>query len=436
MNTPAETPQNVPDELAALITSPAAYGTPERLNEAFSWLRQNAPVAKVRTPGFADFWLVTRHADILEIERQGDLFHNGDLSTVLLPAASEAMIRQMMDGSPHLTRSIVNMDGGEHRTYRTLTQAWFMPGNIKKLEDRIRGIARNHVDRMFQRGGSCDFVTDVALHYPLHVVMEILGVPEDEEPRMLMLTQQLFGARDPELSRSAEALQDNAATARMLKAVLEDFRTYFRALTAERRAEPREDVASVIANAMIDGAPIGDHEAMSYYILVATAGHDTTSASTSGAIWALAERPDQLARVKADSSLIPGLVDEAIRWVTPVKHFMRSATRNCEIAGQAIKAGDWLMLSYLSANRDSAVFEEPFEFRVDRPSNKHLAFGYGPHVCLGQHLARLEMRILLEELLPRLGSLELAGEPAWTQSSFVSGPKRLPIRFTAAQARR
>lgn len=432
MTTPLDSAQTVPDELAARITSPAAYGAPEQLHDAFEWLRSNRPVAKVRTDDFADFWLVSRHADILEVERQGDIFHNGDLSTVLLPAASEAMIRQMMNGSPHLTRSIVNMDGGEHRTYRTLTQAWFMPGNIKKLEARIRDIARAHVDRMFERDGACDFVTDVALHYPLHVVMEILGVPEEDEPRMLMLTQQLFGARDPELSRSAETLTDNAATARMLKAVLEDFSIYFQALTDQRRIEPREDVASVIANAVIDGKPISDHEAMSYYILVATAGHDTTSASTAGAIWALAERPEQLARVKADPSLIPGLVDEAIRWVTPVKHFMRSATQDYELGGQKIATGDWLMLSYLSANRDDAVFEAPFEFRVDRPSNKHLAFGHGPHVCLGQHLAKLEMRVLLEELLPRLGSLELAGEPAWSQSSFVSGPKRLPIRFTAA----
>jgi cytochrome P450 len=249
---------------------------------------------------------------------------------------------------------------------------------------------------------------------------------------MLVLTQQLFGARDPELSRAAGAMADPKTALGVFQAVLNDFYAYFRKITEDRRANPRDDIATVIANAVIDGKPISDHEANSYYVLIATAGHDTTSASTSGAIWALAERPGLLAKIHADPALIPGLVDEAIRWVTPVKHFMRTATRDYELRGQTIKAGDWLMLAYLSANRDEEVFEEPFEFRLDRPPNKQLAFGFGAHVCLGQHLARLEMSILLEELLPRLKTIEIAGETKWTQSTFVSGPKRLPIRFTPA----
>ena len=432
MATVDQTSDLAPADLAKRITTPAAYANPDDIHDALRWLRANNPVAKVEAPGFTPFWIVTKQADILEIERQADIFHNGDLSTVLLPAEMDAAVRRMMDGSPHLTRSMVNMDGDEHRLYRTLTQAWFMPGRIKKLEDRIRGIARAHIDRMFSRDGQCDFTADVALHYPLHVVMEILGVPEEDEPRMLMLTQQLFGARDPDLARSAEAVASPDAMAQMFKTVIGDFNTYFKALTESRRADPRDDVATVIANAIIDGRPISDHEALSYYILIATAGHDTTSASTAGAIWALATRPDQLALVRENPALIPGLVDEAIRWVTPVKHFMRAATQDYEIRGKTIKAGDWVMLSYISANRDAEIFETPFEFRVDRPSNKHVAFGYGAHVCLGQHLAKLEMRILFEELLPRLAEVRLAGETKWTQSSFISGPKRLPITFKAA----
>src|SRR3569623_1066585 len=163
---------------------------------------------------------------------------------------------------------------------------------------------------------------------------------------------------------------------------------------------------------------------MSYYIIVATAGHDTTSSSTAGALWALAERPMVLAKVRADLSLIPGLVDESIRWTTPVKTFMRTATADVEFAGRDIKKGDWLMLCYASGNRDKAVFEAPDEFRGDRKPNKHLAFGYGAHLCLGQHLAKMEMRILWEELLPRLKSLEFAGQPARSFGSFVGGPKR------------
>lgn len=430
----AERPVPTRDEIARRITTPAAYANPADVHDAWAWLRANAPVSRIEAPGFAPFWAVTRHADILEVERDAERFHNGDRSTVLISEAMEAQVKAMTGGSPHLTRSLVNMDGDEHRTYRVLTQAWFVPGSLKKLEARIRAIAKTHVDRMMSRGGTCDFVGEVALHYPLHVVMEILGVPEQDEPRMLMLTQQLFGARDPELSRSAESLRDPAETARMFAAVLDDFANYFRALTEDRRREPRDDVASVIANAQIDGRPISDREAMSYYVLIATAGHDTTSASTAGAVWALARDPALLARLRAEPGLIPAVVDEAIRWVTPVKHFMRTATVDCELGGASIKAGDWLMLSYMSGDRDEQTFEDPHAFRIDRGSNKHVAFGYGPHVCLGQHLAKLEMRAFLEELVPRLADLQLAGEGAWTQSTFVSGPKRLPIRFVEAPA--
>lgn len=426
----AERPsEHIPAEFAADITDPRAFADPERLHSAFAWLRANQPVGKVVTANASPFWIITKHQDILDIERQPDIFHNGDLSTVFLPQDMAEAVNQVMKG-PHLTRSMVNMDGREHRIYRSLTQSWFMPGNIKKLTERIRAIAKVNVDRMLALGNECDFVSDVALHYPLHVIMEILGVPESDEARMLLLTQQLFGARDPELSRSAASMSDPVTALGVFRAVLDDFFGYFRKITEDRRRDPRDDLASVIANAVIDGEPISDHEANSYYVLVATAGHDTTSASTAGAIWGLAERPDQLAKIHDDPSLIAGLVDEAIRWVTPVKHFMRSATQDYELRGKTIKAGDWIMLSYLSANRDEEVFEDPFAFRVDRVPNKQLAFGFGAHLCLGQHLARLEMRILLEELLPRLKTLEIAGETKWTQSTFVSGPKRLPIRFT------
>ncbi len=424
----AVAPVQVPTEMAELITSPASYGSPEKVHEALAWLRANRPVAQLASENFEPFWLITKQQDILEIERKPEAFSNGDRSTVLVARDMLTTVQEAI-GSPHLTRSLVNMDGREHRAHRALTQSWFMPGNVKKLTNRIRDIARSHVKRMLARGGECDFVADVALHYPLHVVMEILGVPEHDEARMLMLTQQLFGARDPELSRQADAMADPKQALGVFQAVLGDFYSYFRALTESRRSDPRDDIASVIANAEVDGKPIAEREANDYYVLVATAGHDTTSASTSGAIWALAERPDLLEQVQANPELISKVVDEAIRWTTPVKHFMRTATQDYLLRGQTIRKGDWLMLSYLSGNRDEEIFDSPFEFRLDRDPTKQVAFGYGVHVCLGQHLARLEMRILLEELLPHIKSLRLEGTPAWSQSTFVSGPKRLPIRF-------
>jgi len=204
---------------------------------------------------------------------------------------------------------------------------------------------------------------------------------------------------------------------------------YFNKLTEERRANPTDDLASVIANAKIDGQPLDPLATMGYYIITATAGHDTTSSSTGGAMWALAENPGEFRKLKDDPSLLGGLIDEAIRWTTPVKHFMRNATADATVNGHAIAKGDWLMLCYASANRDEAIFDDPDSFRVDRKPNRHIAFGYGAHLCLGQYLGRLEMRILFEELLPRLESVELDGEPAMSQALFVNGPKRLPIRF-------
>ena len=231
---------------------------------------------------------------------------------------------------------------------------------------------------MCAKPGRCDFVTDVAAGYPLHVIMEIMGVPEEDEPRMLRLTQELFAPQDPDTARALSALSPEQLT-QLIQATIEDFSSYFRGLSAERRAHPREDLATQIANAKVDGEPISDIGAMGYYIIVATAGHDTTSSSTAGAIWALAENPGEFAKVKADPSLIPGLVDEAIRWMTPVKHFMRSATADTELAGRAIAKGDWLMLCYASGNRDEEVFEDPYVFHVDRKPNRHLAFAAGAH---------------------------------------------------------
>ena len=419
-----------PAEMAARLVNPASFGDPATLHADLAWLRGHQPVSLVDTAGVDPFWLVSRHGDIMDIERQPDIFRNGDLSTVLIGSPMLKAVENAT-GCPHLTRNMVNMDGAEHRAYRSLVQSWFMPGNVKKLTDDIREIARAHVDRMMGLGGECDFVADVALHYPLHVIMSILGVPEEDEQRMLMLTQQLFGSTDPDLNRSREAITSAEQAIAMLHYVIADFENYFRELTADRRANPRQDIATVIANATIDGGQIPDRELAGYYMIIATAGHDTTSASTAGAIMELAKNPALFERFRAADSDKAGLIEEAIRWTTPVQHFMRTARADVEIGGQQIREGDWLMLNYVSANRDEAVFGDAFAFDPDRAKNQQIAFGFGAHVCLGQHLARMEMRIMMEELLPRLKKLELAGEPARVESVFVGGLKRLPIRFEA-----
>ncbi len=419
----------VPPEIANAIVDPKAYADGRRVDEAFTWLRREAPLAVVEPWGFRPFWAVTRHADILAVERQNDLFHNGDTFTTLTPIETGEKVLEMTGGSPHLVRSLVQMDNPDHFNYRRLTQAWFLPQNLRKLEGRIREIARHFVDRMADHGGRCDFARDVAFLYPLHVIMEVIGVPEADEPLMLKLTQELFGAADKELNRTGEEVTDANAGVAAIQATVAELFAYFTALSENRLALPREDLATVLANATIEGQPLGRLEALSYYIIAATAGHDTTSSTTAGAMWAMLEAPAQLAKVKADPGLIPGMVEESIRWVTPVKHFMRSATADAEIEGTPIAKGDWMMLCYPSGNRDESVFADPFAFDVARTPNKHLAFGYGAHVCLGQHLARLEMRILWEELLPRLQSIELDGTPRNMEANFVCGPKFVPVRF-------
>ncbi|UGY18934.1 cytochrome P450 [Bradyrhizobium septentrionale] len=417
---------DIPADIAASLVDPVAYAD-DRIHDAYRWLRANNPLGIARPEKFDPFWVVTKHAHIQAISRQNDLFHNADRPTTLTNQALEERVRKIT-GGPNLVRSLVQMDAPDHPKYRALTQGWFMPANLGKFEGRVREIARATVQRMLDRGGACDFVEDVALGYPLHVIMEILGVPEADEPRMLKLTQELFGPQDPDTARVRDALSAEQVAV-MLQAIIADFSAYFRKITENRRQNPRDDLATVIANAKIGGDYMPEHDQTSYYMIVATAGHDTTSSSTAGAIWALANDPAEFARVKANPELIPGLVDEAIRWMTPVKHFMRSATADTELGGRKIAKGDWLMLCYASGNRDEEVFEEPYRFRSDRKPNRHVAFGYGAHLCLGQYLAKLEMRILFEELLPHLKSLSLDGEVKMTQAYFVNGPKKLPIRF-------
>jgi hypothetical protein len=426
MDTTATGDLDIPADIAATLVDPVAYAD-RRIHDSYRWLRANNPLGIARPQRFDPFWVVTKHAHIQAISRQNDLFHNADRPTTLTTQAVEERVRKIT-GGPNLVRSLVQMDAPDHPKYRALTQGWFMPANLGKFEGRVREIARATVQRMLDKGRSCDFVADVALGYPLHVVMEILGVPEADEPRMLRLTQELFGPQDPDTARSREALGAEQFSA-MMQAVVADFSAYFRGITEDRRRNPRDDLATVIANARIGGDYMPEHDATSYYMIVATAGHDTTSSSTAGPIWALAEDRTEFAKVKANPELIPGLVDEAIRWMTPVKHFIRSATADTELGGRRIAKGDWLMLCYASGNRDEEVFEDPDRFRSDRKPNRHVAFGYGAHLCLGQYLAKLEMRILFEELLPRLKSLSLDGEVKMTQAYFVNGPKKLPIRF-------
>lgn len=401
------------------LVNPVVWSNEEKIHETLAWLRQHDPVRRLAPEGFEPFWSITKYDDIKAIEANRAFIC--DPRPTLAPLMVTEAIKALT-GRKHLVRSLVQMDDPDHRAYRMLTQGWFMGSNLRKLQSRVDQLATHYVDRMLDMQGHCDFVKDIAMWYPLRVIMSVLGVPEEDEAYMLKLTQELFGAADPDIQRSFEITDVNN--------VILDFESYFAKITEARRHHPTDDVATVIANAKINGEPIPVNDANGYYIIIATAGHDTTSASTAGGLLALLQNPDQFALLRSDPErYLPTFIDEAIRWVTPVRHFMRTATQDTEIRGRTIKAGDSVILWYPSANRDEDIFNQPFEFRVDRQDAKQLAFGFGAHVCLGQHLARMEMTALFRELLKRVKHIELAGEPRYSQSTFVGGLKNLPIRF-------
>ena len=304
--------------------------------------------------------------------------------------------------------------------------------SVADMETRMRASVKEEVDKLARADGSIDFVEAIATSYPLHVVMDTIGVPREDHPEMLKLTQWLFSWGDPDLMRPGSDPTSPEQQAATWKIVFDRFDDYFSELIEQRRADPKADFATAIANAEIDGGPMQHSRAISYFAILATAGHDSTAHSTAQAMWTLAEQPELFARIKRSPELIPAFVEEAIRWTTPVKHFVRHATADCEVAGRSIKKGDRLYLSYPSGNRDEAVFDDPYAFRLDRGKNRHLGFGHGGHICLGQHLARLEMRLLWEALFEVLDHVEMAGEGRLIASEFVSGPKSVPIRYSLA----
>lgn len=409
----------LPDHLARAVADPKSYADMDALHRTFAEIRRDHPFARAELPDYSPFWVASKFDDIQAVARQNEVFLSG-----LGALTPKAMLSVASDQG---FRSVVAMNAPDHAKYRLLTQGWLAPKNIRKLEADMRVLARGYVDRMAAAGGEIDFVQQIAVHYPLLVVMAILGVPADDEPMMLRLTQEYFGNADEDQARGAAKTPEQIQAG--LGATVAEVSQYFRKITEARRRQPADDLASVIANSRIDGELMPEADSLGYYITIAFAGHDTTSSSVAGGMWALAERPDQLAKVKANPALIPALVEESIRWTTPVQQFTRIAARDAEVRGQIVRKGEQVALCFPSGNRDEEIYPDPFEFRVDRDPIRHVAFGYGAHQCLGLHLARMEMAIFWEELLLRLKSVELAGIPKRTITNFVGGPKTLPIRF-------
>jgi cytochrome P450 len=430
MATAAKPTQSIDDALV----DPLVMADPAAVHAVYAQLRREDPVHWTQPEGYRPFWSITRHADILTVEKASDKFVNR-LRTYLTPAEGEEWTKQV-SGDTHLFRTLVDLDDPIHQKLRRLTHTWFQPANLRKLEPEIAALAKRHVDSMAALGDRCDFVNEVALWYPLRVIMHILGLPASDEALMMQMTQEIFGPQDPDVVARSSLITESAGRPIPsgdkqvdLFALVQKFFVYFNGVIADRRASPRDDLSTVISLGEIDDRPITELEAISYFAIIATAGHDTTSSTAAGGLLALIENPEQMAMLKADPSLIPQAVEEMIRWITPVKHFMRTAVVDAKIGDTEIKEGDGLCLFYWSGNRDENVWEDPYTFRVDRVNNPQVAFGNGVHLCLGLHLARMELRALFAELLPRLETVELTGEPRNSTSAFVSGLKTLPIRY-------
>lgn len=406
------------------IVNPVVMGAEDSMHALFTALRDDQPIAYFEHEEYEPFWVLTRHEDIKYISQNNDKFINNPRTVIMPQAFEQALLEQF--GTRNGLETLIHMDNPKHRKLRNVTREWFKPTPIDNLTPMVKEIAVEFVDKMEAMGGECDFVKDIALLYPLRVIMKILGVVPEEEPMMLKLTQELFGSQDPDMGRgdAEEPSMDDGM------GVLLDFFAYFKDVVEDRRKNPTDDLATVLANAKVDGEYMQELDLISYFIITATAGHDTTSATTGGGMKAFLQFPDQMEKLRADPSLAKSAAKEMIRWVSPVRHMMRTATEDADFHGQTIKAGESLSLWYPSANRDEREIENPFEFNIERENRNHLAFGYGGHMCLGQHLAILEVAIFYNELLSRLKSIELAGEPEWVEAVFVGGLKSLPVKYS------
>lgn len=402
------------------LLDPAIMGDEVTMHALLRDLREHDPVARVEHPDFEPFWAVTRHEDIKYISQHNAAFINNPRTVLIQREFEQALLAKF--GTRNGLETLIHMDNPKHRKLRNVTRDWFKPGPIARLSGDIKAIAKQYVDKMESLGGECDFVKDIALLYPLRVIMSIIGVAPEEEAMMLKLTQELFGGQDPTQSRG-DNVDDGLG-------VLMDFFAYFTAVVEDRKKNPTDDLASVLANALVDGEPMEQLDQISYFIITATAGHDTTSATISGGMKALIEHPDQLAKLQARPELMNSAAKEMIRWVSPVRHMMRTTTEDVVLRGQSLKAGESLCLWYPSANRDEDAIENPDTFDIERDNRNQLAFGFGGHMCLGQHLAVLEVELFFKELLSRLKHIEMAGKPDWVQAIFVGGLKSMPVRYS------
>jgi cholest-4-en-3-one 26-monooxygenase len=400
------------------IMSPEHYERGGYPHAEWTHLRMHAPVFWYERENVDPFWAVTKHADIVELGKQPDKFLNA-------PRIA-AFTRDLPLPQESKTRHLLNMDPPDHGPYRNVAAKQFTPRAVSALAPHVAEITREVLDKA-GRAEQCDFVRDVSAPITIRVIAEMLGVPREDWDLLFKWTNETIAPQDPEFQRGG-SVQETLERSR-----LEVF-AYFQEMAAKRRAQPRNDIVSVIAGSRVNGEPLPPVELLSYFFLLVVAGNETTRNAMTGGLLAFIDNPDEWRKLVRDPSLVDPAVEEIVRWTTPVIQFCRTATEDYVLRGTKIRAGESLCLFYPSANRDEDVFDEPFRFRIDRQPNEHIGFGRGEHVCLGAHLARLELRCAFAQLRERLEHVELAGPPERVRSSFVGGIKRVPIRWRLAPA--
>jgi cytochrome P450 len=405
---------------ASDVLNAELMGDERTMYELFDYLREHDPVAWVEHPDYEPFWSLSKYEDIKFVGSNNDRFLSAP-RTVLMPVEyEEALLEQF--GTRNGLETLIHMDRPKHLKLRRVTREWFLPRSIEKLDAEVQAMCKEYVDKMQAQGGECDFVKDVTLLYPLRIIMSILGLPRESEATMLKLTQEIFGSEDPDLQRTDLESADLGT--------LMEFSAYFQDVIEDRKKNPQEDLATVLATAEVDGEPMDPLDQMSYFIIAASAGHDTTSGVLGAGMKALLDNPEQLALWRDNPDLDINAAKELMRWVSPVRHMVRTATDDFELRGKQIKAGDNIALWFPAANRDAEVIAKPNQLDITRDPKTHLAFGHGSHMCLGQHLAVLEVARFFRELLPRLKHIEMTQEPTWVHANFVGGLKSMPVRYT------
>ena len=392
----------------------ARHGYPHSI---WTRLRREDPVHWWdRTEG-VPFWAITRHADIIEISKQPERFVSG--ARLVIGHEPERPQHQIFPPT------LIEMDPPKHGVYRQLVSKRFTPRYLERLHRDIEQIAAEIVDGLIARSdsGKCDFVREVAAPLPIAVIAWLLGVPKSDWNLLFDWTNRTIGAADPEYQREGKTREETGREA------MTELFLYFSKLVEEKQRKPADDLITLFTQARVDGQPLPPMDVLAWCLIIVVAGNETTRNATTGGMLAFIENPGELRKLQRNPGLLPSAVEEVVRWVTPIIHFVRTATEDYELRGKQIRKGDALALFYPSANRDEEVFEAPFEFRIDRNPNRHLGFGMGEHVCIGAHLARLELVVAYKHLLPRIDSVELAGPVERLHSSLVGGVKHLPIRY-------